>query len=437
MQIYFSKRGLIEGLCMMICIRILIPDAARAIFLPLSLNSFCTLILASFWILHLLSSRNLYDKNFFSQYIIIFFVLNIIISLLFGNVPVFYQLSCLNQFFLTQLLPTILTISIIKTSKDIKKVTEVYAISFAICMGYGLFCFISKIGYYYNQYFIDYFGYGRNADMTREIGQSMGGIVGRIVGTPSADSYSFGMIVPFACLTLFAIQSTCKNRFNCFVFWSLFLGVLCTTRRSPIIALFTFFFFLFLFSNHKLKYIKYVITFVGVVFGCVYLIPELESFKYILETVLFFWDDNVAATNNVSGSSVGYRTYQLMYTLEQIKDSWLFGNGWGSHFFQGRHPNMNGWESIVFTTLMQFGLLGVIMWSLLFWLAYRYSAFNIKLKSVAIAYIIAAVVFCILTDTIYHYFIFLGSIIIYKLKYLNEFNQYVAKSSNINRCTSL
>ena len=156
--------------------------------------------------------------------------------------------------------------------------------------------------------------------------------------------------------------------------------------------------------------------------------PQLSTFRHILESAIFFWDDSVSARNEVSGSSVSYRSYQLKRTIELVSNNPIFGNGWGSCYYRSLHRDMNGWESIVFTTLMQFGYLGSMLWAYLYYRFYKYS-----LKSrhhvVSFAYMSASMAFCILNDTIYPFYIFFGAVLINKVAYLDK---TAIKSNNNN-----
>lgn len=360
-------------------------------------------------------------SNVLNNFILFFLVSSFLVTFIPDYTPWKIQISNLMQFFMTQLLPTFLLASIIKTKEDAIKLIKVFIFSFSICIIYGIGCFIMRIPYPYNQMFIDYFGYGRNADMTSAFEQVQSGIAGRIVGTPSADSYSFGMIVPIAFSIQFCLYYYLRGKWNLILTILLGIGVLLTTRRSPIITALVFLLVLFLGNNSriKIKYLRYMIIIMGAIFLVVAAFPELTAFGNIIETVFFFWDDKVAASNGVGGSSVSLREYQLLYTIKQIKNDWLFGNGWGAIYY-GYHPNMYGWEGIVFSALMQLGIWGVFLWSTLFYRAYKYSAFFFRNKIACKAYILSAITLCIFTDTIYLFFILLGTVILNKLHLLHS-----------------
>lgn len=405
----------------MLLVRILIPDAARSIFIDTSINTLCSLFVFVFWLYNVLLDPKWKKSasNFLNRFILVFFVLSLLIAFIPNEVPFSVQIGRMLQFFITQLLPVVLITTATRTISDLRMVIRVFTVAFFICMVYGLSCFFLQIPYPYNQWFIDAFGYGRDADMLAAADLEFGGIVGRIVGTPTADSYSFGMVVPIAFTTQFCIYRYMKGRFNLVLLLMLAAGVICTTRRSPILTMLVFCFCLFLFEGSKQKrnYIKYALLLVLGIILLLLAFPELSVLKNIFETVFFFWDDSVAARNSVTGSSVSLREYQFYYTLNQIKDNWLIGNGWNAMYYK-YHPGMFGWESIVFTTLMQFGLWGVLSWGMMFWSMYKYSSFGTDDRAYPKAFMLSALTLCIFTDTIYHFFIFLGAVLLGKMRQL-------------------
>lgn len=168
----------------------------------------------------------------------------------------------------------------------------------------------------------------------------------------------------------------------------------------------------------------------GILLIIVNVFPQLSTFKHILESSLFFWDDSVSAKNDVSGSSVAYRAFQMKKTMELVSDSPMFGNGWGSCYYRNLHSDMNGWESIVFTTLMQFGYLGFIIWGNMF---YRFYHFSLKSRQmvISLAFMMSSMAFCILNDTIYPFYIFFGAVLINKLSYFGiKSNNKVVHAKN-------
>lgn len=82
---------------------------------------------------------------------------------------------------------------------------------------------------------------------------------------------------------------------------------------------------------------------------------------------------------------------------------------------------MIGWESIIFTTLMQFGYLGFLLWMNLYYKFYLYSKES-KMKLISFAFMAAAMAFSIINDTIYPFYIFFGAVLINKFRFLTTNN---------------
>lgn len=417
-----SSYRLKYGLCSLLLIKILIPDAARSFIPALSLNSLCSLILfiILFWNLLNGTVTKSYLNNKLVKYIFVFYLFSWIF-IFFSMVPITQQVISLHNFFVVQLLPIICAIVIIQKEEDLILVLKVYVIALLICSSYALFAWIVK-DYSYNDIFVSYFGYARDANMDNAATAIQAGIVGRVIGTTSGDSYSYGMIVPVAFLFMWILNKKLKWKITIVGVVVLGLNVLLTVRRTPIITCMSFFLVLFLLTSLKNKFKYIALGFLGLLLMiiCINYIPFFNQFQGILESSIFFWDESVSRMNEVEGSSVSLRRYQFFYTLDQIKDSFLFGNGWGSMYYKAQHPTMFGWESIVFTTLMQFGYLGTILWAFLFWQMYKYSVNQSKNNHYQIAFIFASLTLWVFTDTMYHAYTFLGCVFMGKFYLLNE-----------------
>lgn len=422
LHLFLSIKRPLYGFCSLLAIKILVPDNARNPFFDISLNTTCSLILLATWIVYILSNKNFKNglRNSLFRYLLFFISFSILAIPLSSYMPISTQISPLFQFVILQLCPVIVFMSVVKNKDDLTIVLKVFLVSVLICVTYSLVCFVLKIPYPYNEMFTAQFG-GRDENLSLVVEQVMGNVIGRCMGTATSGTYDYGMVISIVFTTIGCIYLKTHNKFVLIIWILCGLDVLCTTRRSPIITAMIFSFVIFLSSKKsKSRKLSYVIAGSCIILLSLYIFPQLSNFKNILESSLFFWNDSVSARNDVAGSSVSYRLFQLSYTWQCIQDNLLFGNGWGSPFYKGVHSVMNGWESIVFTTLMQFGIVGMLIWILLFYKFYRYSiAFGDKVLGAA--FMLSALAFCILTDTIYHFYIFWGAVLIHKMSlYLNS-----------------
>ncbi len=416
----FSFKRLVWGLCSLLSIKILIPDSVRFPVGDLSLNTACSLILFVCWIINggILQTRRVKKLSFFVLCFILFLAFVMLVTA--DVVPISAQFKPFFAYVVLQLLPIIVMIESVNTKEDVELLVKCFAISTAICVVYSVGCFVAGLPYPYNAMVNNIYP-GRDMNIESVLEQEMGGIAGRCMGTATSGTWDYGMVVASLFLIVGSLAVILKSK-PLYWLWVLTgVDVLFTTRRSPIIAAMFFLLIIFLFGekNGFFKKILYVILGVGVILASVFIFPQLAEFRSIIETCLFFWDDSVAAMNDVSGSSLDFRLYQLEHTMMYVEDSPFFGNGWGSCFYKSRYPNMNGWESIVFTTLMQFGYLGSFLWLLLFGNFYKYSRKG-GCRLVCLAFMASSLAFCVLNDTIYPFYIFFGAVLINKLGLLHS-----------------
>lgn len=423
-HLLFSIKKPLYGLCTLLAIKILIPDIARSPISALSLNSLCSIILFASYIIHLLLEKEKYKyiNNSLVHYIGIYFLFSLLVIVFTDYTPRSYQFSTLIQYFALQLLPVIVAIGTIHTTKDLKAVIYVFVICITICTLYGIVCFLFRIHYPYNAWFAEYFEVARSANYDAMIEDVKRGIQGRIIGTSTSDSWSYGMFISLTFMISFIINRYIKNHMSLICYVLCVIAVMLTIRRSPVLTLLSFYFLLSIFY-YNLSFKIYAYTFIVVIalYIAIMLIPELSSFRYIIESSAFFWDDSVAKANNMGGSSLNLRLYQLNYTVTNISDSPLLGNGWGAQYAK-YHPGMYGWESIIFTSLFQSGFLGIIALTYLFVSFYKYSIKNAKNRGIALSFILSSALFCITSDTIYPFFIYFGCVLLNKMNNCRNFD---------------
>lgn len=409
----------VYGFCSLLAIKILVPDNVRIIFLPLSLNSFCSIILLITYFYHLIRGKETlrYLHNYTAQYILMYIIFSLFVTLFANYTPFEMQIHNFFMYLFLQIIPIIMMIAIIRTPHDLCLITNVFVFSFIICTLYGIICFVMGLPYPYNSWFANYFDVARGANYDQI--EEMAGISGRIIGTSTSDSWAFGMVVGIAFMISFIINNYKKSKTTLVCCLLCIIAVFFTVRRTPILTFFSFFILLFFFSQKSrtnfYRVLRYSFVVVIAALLLIYYVPFFAPFKNIIETVFFFWDDSVALANDVGGSSFEYRLFQLKYTINHVADSPLFGMGWGAMYYKGAHPDMNGWESIIFTTLFQSGYLGVVFTAGLFWAFYRYSIVRSRNRALAKAFILSSLVFCIVNDTIYPFYIYFGCVLLNKL----------------------
>lgn len=417
-QVVLSIKRPVYALCWLLLVKILIPDNVRFPFVDISLNTSCSIALFLGWIISRVAKPN--SKNKLIKFLLFFFVYcTISIFLTFSNVPVSIQFKTYIMYVVIQLLPIIVMIFVVRTEEDVKLLIKIFSFAVFICSLYSIVCFFLQIPYPYNNWINAQYG-SRDGNLDNMFNVSMAGIMGRCMGTATSGTYDYGMVISSLFICIGAIYYVLKKKCLLYLWILVGLNVLCTTRRSPILTAIVFIVILFVFENKAniRKKIKYIIYPFLLILLCVNIFPVLEDFKNIIESTLFFWNESIAEKNEVTGSSVSYRTYQLNRTISLIKENPFFGNGWGACYYKDKYPDMNGWESIVFTTLMQFGYIGALMWIFLFYNFYKYSCRS-GFKVLSVAFMASGMTLCLFTDSIYPFYIFFGSVLINKFSLLS------------------
>lgn len=423
------------GFCFLLAVKLLIPDTARSIILPISLNSINSLILFGGWLFNIAWGKTNIEglKNKLFKSILFLTIFNIIVIFVDDYTPSIQQFSNFVQYYTLQLLPIIVLMTVVQKPSDLILIIKIFTISLLICCLYAVICYIAQIPYPYNNWFNSYFVSARGTSVESAIEIEMGGVIGRIMGTATSDTWSFGQLMCVASILMCCIYNKVKNPIILAATILSGITVLFTVRRSPILTVLTFFFVLFIFSKNKNRLIFPILLFILTSYIIICIVPSLSNFKSILESSLLFWNDNVAAKNDVTGSSLALREYQLNYTIQQLKYNPLLGNGWGAMYVR-YNPGMFGWESYILTTLMQFGFLGLIAWSWMIWNFYKYSTINSKDKKFARAFIIGSLALWLTSDTIYPFFIYFGCVMLNKIDkfHIDEYYGKIKNKTSIN-----
>jgi hypothetical protein len=434
-EVVLSLYKPLYGFCFLLAVRLLIPDNTRSILLPISLNSIVSILLFIGWIFNIaigkISVKGL--KNNLIKIILVLTCYSIVVILVDDYTPRMQQVLTFIQYYTLQFLPILVLMTVIQNTKDLLLIIRVFTFSLLICCIYGILCYITQMPYPYNGWFNSYFAAARGASVESAIETQMGGVSGRIMGTATSDTWSFGQLICIAFILMCCIYYKIKNPITLITSILSGIAVLLTVRRSPILTAFVFFFILFIYNNNKRKILFSMSLFVIMICILIYIVPSLSNFKSILESSLFFWNDNVAAKNDVTGSSLALREYQLNYTIQQLKYNPLLGNGWGAMYVR-YNPGMFGWESYILTTLMQFGFLGLIAWSWMIWNFYEYSTIYSKDKKFARAFIIGSLALWLTSDTIYPFFIYFGCVMLNKIDkfHISKYYGKIKNKTSIN-----
>lgn len=201
----------------------------------------------------------------------------------------------------------------------------------------------------------------------------------------------------------------------------LIVNIFLCKKRSPIVSIGVFL-ILWMYLKRKtwnvLLYMK-VFLLGAVVLLAVFIIPALESIRSMIETSFFFWDDKLLAAKDVGGSSWELRILQVTYPFIEVKDNILFGKGfgWCSWYLNQYelHPVLFGFETILSTAVCQFGILGYLMYYMLFYQSYKYSRpYKYGKVNYQLLALVTMIVLIVATGLNYFFFFGIGSVIMNK-----------------------
>lgn len=370
-----------RGVNIVIALRLLIPASVRLIGVGISLNSFLTILLLISFLIHKEYRKRMPSKL---QIIIILFLLSSIMLTPYAlNMTVIDQIKKMINFFIVDMLMGILSWYGIQNKEDFKKLLKTLFITFCIIGIYGIYEYVSKSNPYAN-WATEYFGAQKNFS-TMFLNENRGFLVGRIMGT-SFHPLAWGLIMGTA-FSFFNNNLFLLGKKNYIILLPLILiNIFLCGSRSAIIMVITYI-TIRIFNNIK-KNLKKIIIFLVICTCITPLLPKTKDTKAFINTIessIFFWNENKSKEAGVSGSSVSMRWEQLIFSFYLIQDSFLTGNGYGfSDIAQtnttGKYEKMMGFESILFTKIVNQGILGLLFFFIFYFNLLKYTRHLTKNK---------------------------------------------------------
>ena len=252
LHICLSFKKPLYGLCCLLMVKILIPDNVRFPVGDLSLNTVCSIILFVSW----LFKSGLWRRRYPSDTKMIWYVFGFMlffgftILLTYTSVPVQAQFKPYFAYVVLQFLPIVVMIDAIRNKIDLQLLLKCFLIASTICVFYSVGCFVLGIPYPYND-MINSLYPGRDTDIELVMSSEMGGIAGRCMGTATSGTWDYGMVATALFLCIGSVAHILKKKIWYVVWVLLGIDVLCTTRRSPLIASMVFLLIVFLLTNRK------------------------------------------------------------------------------------------------------------------------------------------------------------------------------------------
>ena len=229
-------------------------------------------------------------------------------------------------------------------SKICTAMTNVIILSACMVGFYGLFCYVTETNPYITFVTLKY---GDNGIVGGgEIGSAVRGLSHRVSGNIGNPVYFAGELLLLLGICFISSKSTILNRLKLktVAIILMLIALIFTGSRSSMIPLFLFLAF-YVYRKYKLKAFLLVL-FWGVLLYA--LIPFISSYLDI-ETFI----------------SLGMRYSQFSGLLDIVGENVLWGNGvgWVADYVAkwGRHPVLEGFESIVFSSFVDGGLWGLVV----------------------------------------------------------------------------
>ena len=403
--------------CALIISRILIPECVRLTpIIDISLNTgiICILIV--------LIIRDLFLKRVVLQNALSdFYVKRLLIVLLCFGFVLFlscydnlsFQIKMLNQFAVAEVLPAILMVVSLRNEKDFKIILWTFFVSTLICCVYAIYTLIIDRNPYVGVINLLY----SKRDFVLTLGEELDYSRG-FAGTSSTFEFAngFGYFIPVTFSLMFFFYQIKKTMLKLILLLVLSICVIICTKRSAIVAYVVFWIIYWLYSSRKQKK-KILLFFVSMIFVAIFLIysiPQLSSVQGLLESSIFFWNDDMKIKNDIHGSSFSMRVEQVLYPFVLVADNFLFGKGFGWHTYylseHELHPVLQGFESIITVAISDGGFCGLILWSYLFYISYKYSSLKDKKKKYYKIFTFVQLTIAIATG--FSYFFFYGMYIV-------------------------
>lgn len=422
LQICLCSKSLNYGLACFMVVRVLVPEIVRSPIASLSLNSFLIIILIFFTIAgRKISVKHIFNDKF-GKFLMLFMGI-LLCTLPFSEyLNINKQFSAWMQFLLTDIMPALLAICIIKTEKDLNILIKccVYTMLIAVC--YGLFTFVMNsnpwadyVEYYFHRYSV-YDTAFEAEDYTSLTRSTKSTFVSR-------NCYGYYLTYIFAFVLM--LKNKLSKKVFLFSMALIIINMLFSTKRSPIVVLM---FIMLFFAWHKKKWILPIVSFTVIFFIALFTIPALDYAKDYFMTAVFFWDDSYAASLDVGGSNMELRIRQVLYPFVEIKDNLILGHGYGwcstyLNMHKNIHPILFGFETIISSVICEGGLVGIWLYSLLFINAYKYiKGYVIDTRiNFALLFVSSILLLYIATGIQYMYFFFILLVLLHKSTYFSNY----------------
>jgi len=397
------------------------PEGIPLFLIPIGLRSILAYIIALYLLLNI-RKLDEHRKKLFKD-ILIFILLIIFLFLLIvffsTQVPISNQLTTIKYTFYYSL--TFFLVLFFRKESDYSKYMDFVLFLIIISGIYGVYTYIVGVNPF-GDYIIIYLKtlgeQGLGGDF---IESERGFLTSRIYGFTVHPLMFGGILVLCTYLMIFRFFHTTSSLKKLVLIIALlfcFILIILTGSRSILIGFLGGILF-YTYKHYPFKTIVFLFMILLFYMGGALVIKD-----EFVRSVLFFWEDNA----EFGGSSSSMRFIQLESCLEAVSNdaAWLFGLGhnWSGIYLDkyGNVPPFQGFESILFTKIVNYGIIG----SLLYFCFVFYSVKNLvkkyitkkKERNYIYAFILSGLTIALFTGEYYGYKLYLVFIILFINYYL-------------------
>lgn len=356
-QLFLLRKGVFKSIVFYLCIVLLIPYIVKFSILGLGIlySQFLQLIL----LCGLLTCWKMKKNQNWEFYLPFLFLLCYFVFIIpFTSVPWLLQFQTIIKILLSYI-PVFVAIQAFRNSKDIELLNKRLFYICWIMVVYGLIVYLTGRNFYM-EYLIDIYGdISNTSDYLSFMESERAGLSHRISST-MAHPLSYGQTLLLFLIYLMFMDAPLKKRILHYSLISLIIAnVFMSGSRSCIlpmcVAIFVRLFFM------KKRYLIILLIVSGVV------LMAFPIFRSILCEYYSLLVDTANGTSNVGGSNTLMRFTQFDTLLTILSSNVLFGRGNGFVAYQGdSYPEMLGYESIIFTQGADYGLIGLLLYFIIF-----------------------------------------------------------------------
>lgn len=368
--LYFCQKSLVQAYAFFLSVKLVLPTPTR--IGPISIFALMLLCLLFFAFMNRkqcdFSHRNMKVATF----PIVALVLPLAVICLFGSVDYAFQYSRLLRFTLTEIAPFFLFVIIVTSEEKLRLCIKTFVVSFIVIGIWGIITYVIKMNPFVLSFALA-FDYGQEMFIGDGTGSDRGAFTANTSGNQSEGAIPWGQIcLVVACLGLFFKGfkgMRWKNAYTLLAVANCFMS----TKRSAIVPLLgVVAYYLFKVGFFTKRNIISSLAVLGISAIVVSSTPSLQKYYHAnIEPSIFFWDDNLAAKNEIKGSNKELRTTQAKYVNHLIAGHELFGLGYG---YTSKHNEKYGgntdayyFESLYLSAIANSGYIGLLVWLAFFY----------------------------------------------------------------------